>query len=249
MKETLWDGESAASLEAHLRVPRVDLHAEVDSTQDLAHALAEQGAPSGTMVLADAQRAGRGRMGRSWSSPPGQGVWCTTIARPSDRKALDVLSLRVGLLLAESLDGLAGAMVGVKWPNDLRLGRGKLGGILVEARWSGSTLGWVAIGIGVNVAPPAAVEHAVGLPPETPRVKVLEAAVHAITAASASRDWLSDDEVRRYRARDALAGCRIVSPATGTVIGITPTGAVIVENAQGVHTEHRSGTIRLAEEQ
>ncbi len=249
MKETLWDGESAASLAAHLRVPRVELYAEVDSTQDIAHALAEQGAPSGTMVLADAQRAGRGRMGREWASQPGHGVWCTTIAHPIDRKALDVLSIRVGLLLAESLDALAGATVRVKWPNDLLLGRGKLGGILVEARWSGSTLGWVAIGIGVNVARPDAVGHAVGLPSGTPRVNVLEAVVHAVTEASARRDWLSGDEVKRYRARDALAGCRIVSPATGTVTGISRTGAVIVENAQGGHTEHRSGTIRLAEEQ
>jgi hypothetical protein len=74
-----WDGITAEELERALQLPRLELRAEVESTQDIAHALAEQGTPDGTFVLADAQRAGRGRMGRSWASELGAGIWCTMI--------------------------------------------------------------------------------------------------------------------------------------------------------------------------
>ena len=147
----VWDGLSAEDLARRCGVPRVKLLRETDSTLDVAHALASQGAPEGTLVVADYQTAGRGRFGRVWSSRPGLGVWCTVIERPNDPEALDVLSIRVGLRAAQALDALAGERVGVKWPNDLVLAAGKVGGILSEARWTGASLAWVAVGVGVGV--------------------------------------------------------------------------------------------------
>ena len=248
-------------------VPRVELLAETDSTQDVAHQLAERGAPSGTLVVADAQRAGRGRHGRTWASHPGMGIWCTLIERDLQPAAIDVLSLRVGLYCAEALDVFAGHRVGVKWPNDLvilseakdlhpsvilseakDLLFRKLGGILVEARWSGSTLGWVAIGIGINVVAPPDVPHAAGLYAGTSRRSVLPAVVRAAHAAATASGSLSDDELRRFHGRDVLAGRRIVSPAAGLVRGINAAGSLVVQTSRGVQ-EVRSGTIELAEEQ
>lgn len=222
------------------------LYAVVDSTQDVAHALAERGAEAGTVVVADAQRAGRGRHGRSWSSDAGRGVWCTVIERPRDGRAADVLSLRAGLYLAEALDALAGETVRVKWPNDLVLRDGKVAGILVEARWSGSTPAWVATGVGVNVHAPG-VAGAAGLPPGTERLQVLATVVGAVRASCASTGWLTDDEVRRYARRDMLVGRRVTAPAEGTVVGIAPSGAIILRTAQGTE-QYRAGTIQLAED-
>src|SRR5437867_3544664 len=242
-----WDGLTAGLIAERCRLPNVELLDVTDSTLDVAHSLAERGAPAGSLIVADAQRAGRGRFGRSWTSQPGRGVWCTMIERPRDVSALHVLSLRVGLCAAEALDAFAppADRVGVKWPNDLTLRGGKLGGILVEARWSGSVLAWVAIGIGVNVREPEGVHGAAGLRAGTQRFDVLTAIVDAIRSAAASTGELSHDEIDRYRARDVLVGREVASPARGCVVGIAPAGALLGETSGGVQ-HHRGGTVRFA---
>ncbi|HEX7938746.1 MAG TPA: biotin--[acetyl-CoA-carboxylase] ligase [Gemmatimonadaceae bacterium] len=254
----LWDGFSAHQLAASCNVPTLHLFDDIGSTLDVAHTLAEQGALSGTTVLADAQHAGRGRMGRTWSSHHGVGVWCTVIERVVPSEALDVLSLRVGLEIAERMDALAGKPVGVKWPNDLMLDGGKLGGVLVEARWAGDRLGWVAIGVGVNVlgAPdvpgstslsPRLKPRAESREPRAPRrFPALMAIVAGIRAAASATGHLSAQEMTRYGSRDTLRGKQIVEPLAGAVSGIAANGALVVETEKG--TQHvRTGTIRLAE--
>jgi BirA family biotin operon repressor/biotin-[acetyl-CoA-carboxylase] ligase len=242
-----WDGHTAAALAHRCGVPRLELLSEVDSTQDLAHDLADRGAPSGTVVLADSQRSGRGRLGRAWTSLPGRGIWCTVIERPSDPVALDVLSIRVGLRAAEALDAFANAPVVLKWPNDLMLPDGKLGGILAEARWTGASLGWVAIGLGVNVQRPPGVADAAGLKDGTRRVDVLAAVVPALRAAASCVGHLSGEEMARYRTRDALAGRFVVSPGRGKVSGIAPNGSLVIDTSAGP-TQFRSGTVAYAEQ-
>ncbi|HEU4996717.1 MAG TPA: biotin--[acetyl-CoA-carboxylase] ligase [Gemmatimonadaceae bacterium] len=243
----VWDGLSAEELARRCAAPQVTVLDETDSTLDVAHELAEHGAPPGTVVLADAQRAGRGRQGRPWSSQPGRGVWLTVLQRPGDPRSLDVLSLRVGLCCAQALDGVAGERVGVKWPNDLMLRSGKLGGILTEASWSGSSLGWVAIGVGINVAAPPDVATATGLRPGVARVDVLSAVVGAIRTASARTGVLSLDEMMQFAERDVLAGRRIASPTVGTVVGIDAAGGLVVDTPRGSETL-RAGSVRLADE-
>jgi BirA family biotin operon repressor/biotin-[acetyl-CoA-carboxylase] ligase len=242
-----WDRLSARQLAARCGAARLELFDETNSTLDVAHTLAEQGAEAGTVIVADSQRAGRGRQGRAWSSPPGRGVWCAIIERPIDASALDVLSLRVGLGIAEGLDAYAGARVGLKWPNDLVLEAGKLGGILVEARWSGTTLGWVAIGVGVNVLTPMDVAFGAGLRTGTARVDVLTAVVHAVRAAAARTGVLTADEVSRYQLRDALRGRRITEPLDGVVVSVAPNGELLVKTARGAERV-RAGSIRLLED-
>jgi len=240
-----WDGVAAEALEARLGVP-VRLYDAVTSTLDVAHALAEDGAAPGTLVVADRQDAGRGRMGRHWASHAGAGVWCTVVERPTDAAALDVLSLRVGICVAEGLDGIAGARVGVKWPNDLVVAAGKLGGILCEARWSGTSPAWVAIGVGVNVATPG-VAGAAGLPPGTRRADVLAAVIEGVRRAAARQGHLDPSELKRFTARDILSGRRLMTPGPGIARGISPSGALLVETPAGL-AEYRTGTVQLAEE-
>jgi BirA family biotin operon repressor/biotin-[acetyl-CoA-carboxylase] ligase len=126
-------------------------HASIGSTNDRALAWARAGAPHGAMVTADEQTAGRGRQGRRWVSPAGEGLYASVVLRPaqgwSPRWA--ALGLAVGLGVREGLAGWLPELK-LKWPNDLLVGGRKLAGVLCETRWQGSAPD-VVIGFGVNV--------------------------------------------------------------------------------------------------
>src|SRR5438067_5196178 len=195
-----------------LDLPRVEILETTTSTLDVAHRLASQGAPSGTLVIADEQTAGRGRDGKNWQSSPGAGLWLTLIERPNDVSGLDVLSLRVGLAAAEALDRFASEPIRLKWPNDLYVDRGKLAGILVEARWREQAVEWVAIGLGVNVKAPDNIETAAGLDVGTSRLDVLLELVPAIRIAARSSGPLLIEEMEEFDARDIARGRVCVEP-------------------------------------
>lgn len=247
-----YDGVPAQNLVSRLGIPRVVLYAAIGSTQDAAHDEAAEGAPAGTLILADTQTAGRGRAGRSWQSAAGAGVWLTVIERPRDAEALEVLSLRVGLALAQALDGLAGERVSLKWPNDLYVHGRKLGGVLVEARWrDGGREGvpeWIAIGVGINRLAPHSEPRAVGLGAGATRLATLDAGVPAIRRAALMKGPLGDRELEAFSARDMARGRECVAPAAGTVRGIDRTGALLI--AVGSETAAvRSGSLVFKEEQ
>jgi BirA family biotin operon repressor/biotin-[acetyl-CoA-carboxylase] ligase len=220
---------AADILAERLSLPRVALYAEVGSTLDVAHDLAAGGAPAGTLVVADAQTAGRGRMGRSWRSEPGAGVWITMIERPADPTAVETLSLRVGLAVAPALDALAESPVRLKWPNDLYLGPRKLAGILIEARWREGRPEWVAIGLGINLRPPTSETRAAGLRVGVSRDDVLERVVPAMRAAARMIGPLTGIELATFGERDLAVGRACLEPAVGVVQGIDPAGALLVD--------------------
>ena len=220
---------AADEMARRLSLPRVALYHEVGSTLDIAHELAAAGALAGTLVIADAQTAGRGRLGRAWRSEPNAGVWLTMIERPSDPTALETLSLRIGLAVAPRLDQLAESAVRLKWPNDLYVGERKLGGILIEARWREGRPEWVAIGLGINLRPPDIEMRAVGLRPGVGREEVLDRIVPAIRAAVGMNGDLTRDELTEFAKRDFAAGRPCLEPAVGVVRGIDSTGALLVD--------------------
>ncbi len=199
---------------------------------DAAHELAGKGAPAGTVVLTDRQTAGRGRGGRTWASTPGQSLTMTIIERPADADAIGVLSLRLGLRAARVLDRHATEPVQLKWPNDLMLREGKLGGILVEARWRSQRPEWVAIGIGVNIVPPGRAGTA-GLAPDAERVDVLCALLPALREGARDAGGLSAGELAEYARRDWARGRLASAPARGVVRGPSPSGALIIDTANG----------------
>ncbi len=124
----------------------------IGSTNDQAEVLARQGAPHGTLVVADAQTAGRGRGASAWLTPPGSGLAISLILRPTGLAPERVWGLNVLGALA-ILDGLEqeGIRAQIKWPNDVLAGGRKLAGILAEATWDGERLGHAVLGMGVNV--------------------------------------------------------------------------------------------------
>ena len=129
------------------RLGQVYAYRTVGSTMEIAHALAAQGAPHGTLVWAATQEQGRGRLRRVWVSPDG-GAYCSIILRP-DRPAAEIpqLALVTGLAVAETIQELTGLLPAIRWPNDVLLSGRKVAGILVEGRDTG-----VVVGIGINVA-------------------------------------------------------------------------------------------------
>ena len=224
-----------AALERELGLPRVEVFDEVGSTLDVAHERAAAGAPAGTLILADAQTAGRGRMGRAWSSEPGAGIWLTLVERPKDRGSLDVLSLRAGLAIVHALEPLIGEPLRLKWPNDVYRGDRKLAGVLVEARWRGSEPDWVAIGVGLNVRAPIDQPRAVGLESTgVSRNDALRAIVPALRHAARAAGPLTGDELEEFDERDLAHGHRSISPAKGMVQGINASGALLVSTGDGV---------------
>ncbi|HSQ29424.1 MAG TPA: biotin--[acetyl-CoA-carboxylase] ligase [Gemmatimonadaceae bacterium] len=243
----LYDDWSADALAECLGLPRVALFDSVTSTLDVAHALAARGASDGTLVLAAAQSAGRGRFGRTWTSEAGAGVWLTLIERPRDATALEVLSVRVGIALAPVLDPLSEWPVQLKWPNDLYAGGRKLGGILVEARWRDGALDWIAIGVGINVRRPPGEANAASLRDGTSRIDVLREIMPRLRASAARVGPLDAAERAAFAARDLGAGRQCVEPAVGRVIGIDDRGALLVETSTGL-IQARTGSLVFKEE-
>jgi len=115
-------------------------------------AAARNGAPHGSVFFADEQLAGRGRGDHAWRSAAGEGLYASVLLRPRiPALRLPLLPLVVGLAAAEAIQATAGLRVDLRWPNDLLIGPRKVGGILVEARNSGSSVDFAVVGIGINV--------------------------------------------------------------------------------------------------
>jgi BirA family biotin operon repressor/biotin-[acetyl-CoA-carboxylase] ligase len=203
------------------------------------------------MVVAGEQLEGRGSRGRPWHSPPG-GLWLSALFRPPASEGMEVISLRVGLAVADSLERLIAAEIRLKWPNDLMLKDRKVGGILCEARWHGEALGWVGVGIGLNVCNPIFAElsrTAVSMAEERPGITLDETTDLIVTAmrqVDLSAERLSPAELARFNQRDWLRGREIRSPLSGTAIGLSPDGALLVRGPGHAETPVRNGSVELA---
>lgn len=148
------DGIDLARIRAGLYGPArawwVHYQREVGSTMDVARELAVAGAPAGTVVLADAQTAGRGRLGRGWVSEPGTNLYFTVVLRPS-LELLRRLAMVVPLAVAEAIERVSGLQAEIKWPNDVQLGGLKCSGVLIDSEVQGNEPTFTLAGIGINV--------------------------------------------------------------------------------------------------
>jgi BirA family biotin operon repressor/biotin-[acetyl-CoA-carboxylase] ligase len=147
---------------------------EIDSTNREARDRAREGAREGTVVLADFQSRGRGRLGRAWESPSGANVYLSVIIRPPiPPPAAPQITLLAGVSAARALSHVSGLECRIKWPNDIFLRGKKLAGILAEMEGEGSETRFIILGIGVNVNwrkedfPPELRETATSLQAET----------------------------------------------------------------------------------
>ena len=171
----------------------------IDSTNVYAKQLAAAGAPHGTVVLANHQTAGRGRMGRSFSSPEGMGIYLSVILRPNmPARDLMHLTCAAGVAMCDAVESVSGFRPGVKWINDLVAQKRKLGGILTELSFVPNSDGvqYAIIGIGINCHqktedfPPEIRDIALSLDSltgkTTDKFRLAAAMIHALWKMSAS---------------------------------------------------------------
>ncbi|MEA3406991.1 MAG: biotin--[acetyl-CoA-carboxylase] ligase, partial [Chloroflexota bacterium] len=147
---------SKVALEARLQTAvvgrHVELHEEIASTNTRAMMLAEQGAPEGTLVLAESQTAGKGRLGRRWFAPPYSSLLMSLILRPPLAPAQAQRATMVcSLAIVEGVAAVTGLTPRLKWPNDILLRGKKLGGVLTELGVTRRQLDHVVVGMGLNV--------------------------------------------------------------------------------------------------
>lgn len=230
----------------------VDALDECDSTNSELMRRAESGAPSGTVIVADRQSAGRGRRGRSWLSEPESSLTFSLLWRFSGPLArLSGLSLAVGVGLACGLENLGARGICLKWPNDVLLrdgegGYAKLAGILVEL--ASDRRGTQAIiGIGLNLAPPggelpqpaAGLNQALSAAPE--RHAVLAAILlelHRVLETFAVDGFLALKT--EWQQRHAWQGDKVqilgedAAPLLGRCLGADDDGALLLETASGI---------------
>jgi len=126
----------------------------IGSTNDHAMSLARDGAPHGTLVVAEEQTEGKGRFGRKWFTPPNSALAFSLLLRPEGIpiEAMGDLTALGALAVAEAIEGL-GIEGQIKWPNDVMLIGQKVAGVLVEGSWIGDQLEHAILGIGINVRP------------------------------------------------------------------------------------------------
>ena len=242
----------------------------VPSTNDLAGALAERGAREGCSVIAEAQSAGRGRHGRAWSSPPGAGLYISTILRPPTH-ALSLLTIAAGVAVAEAVQSATGLDPSLKWPNDVYAGDRKLAGVLAEAGTMddgeddteqgsadlyGPRLKYVVLGIGINVMPaahpPEVTVRATSIEEELGRgidrgLLLTECFVSLATRYEELRQGRTEGVLSAWRTRSAATLGRTVEWDAGGRRGVAEdvdeTGALLVRTAEGLE-KVISGEIR-----
>lgn len=237
-----------AALDAPSRFA-IELVDVCDSTNTMLLDQAQQGVPSGTVIVCERQTAGRGRRGRNWLSAPGDSLTFSLLWRFAEGLPLTGLSLAAGVATARALDTLGAAGVQLKWPNDILVNGGKLGGILVETLTAGGRHAAI-IGIGLNLRLPSEIADALEA-----RAGALEAAMARPPSRNQLLAGLLDallcmlDEFERggfasfaaeWSARHAHAGqsVRILAegaePIEGCCVGIDADGALLLETAAGV---------------
>lgn len=251
-----WWGRGVADWKQDWGVPTLRVFRTVGSTNDVAAEMAGEGAAEGTVVLADEQTAGRGRLGRAWSAPAGSSLSLSMVLRPGHRTGR-LLTLRLGLAAARGIERVLPLSVGLKWPNDLVVRGRKVAGILCEARSTGERVDHVVAGIGVNLRqqdddwPPelrgraTSLAAAAGRPVETPAVAGAVVAEWRAAAAQPALT-LSPEEREAFRRRDVLFGqpVRVDGRPAGLADGINPDGALRIQGGEGAG-EIIAGTVRV----
>jgi BirA family transcriptional regulator, biotin operon repressor / biotin---[acetyl-CoA-carboxylase] ligase len=230
---------------------RIHYFESLPSTQQHAAELVARGAEHGEVVIAESQSAGRGRMNRRWHSPPDVNLYLSIVLRSRmPLEAIPQLSLVAGLALAEAVETAAPGLVGLKWPNDLWLGRKKAGGILAETIAEGERIAAVILGIGINVNMRAdeiseelrriatSIRAATGV--ECDRIALAAALFSRLNNRYMEAESLGFEHLRpAWEKYSVLTGARVTVESaagrqSGVVTGIDRDGALLIEDRGAV---------------
>lgn len=239
----------------------INFQPEVGSTNDWAKDLAAAGAPEGTLAVADTQTAGKGRRGRSWKTAEGTSIAMSLVLRPQILpEHASMLTLVMGLSVAQGIRAATGLKTAIKWPNDVVANGRKLCGILTEMSSDLTGIRYVVIGTGINVNTPGFPEEIrevatsiyLELGQKQEKEKVMMAVLEAFThnyalflktedlqELQADYDVLLINRGRQVRVLDPK------EPFTGIARGITSTGELLVKKEDGSVTEVYAGEVSV----
>ncbi len=256
-----------ARLHASVVGRQLYLFEQVESTNVTLGRLARSGAREGTVVLADEQTAGRGRLGQPWFSPPGVNLYASVLFRQSlALEEVPLFSFIAGLALADAVK-LAGAKPAIKWPNDVLVDGCKVGGALLECAARGDVLDYLVVGIGANLNVSLdALNGALG------PTAAGATSLRAVTGGEVDRDAFAADYlnaldawarrfrdkgpepiVEAWRDRDILTGRQVEirggkgGPFVGRVAGVDAQGLLLVQDAVGERRTVSAEEIRLCD--
>ncbi|MCJ7738313.1 MAG: biotin--[acetyl-CoA-carboxylase] ligase [Anaerolineae bacterium] len=259
-----------AKLKTHVFGQRLVLLQQAGSTNDVARELAADGAPEGTVVVADEQTEGRGRLGRKWVAPPGECLLCSVLFRPNLLVSrTNWLTMLTALAMADAVAEVAGLKAELKWPNDLVVpvladaaGESrwrKLAGVLTETAIVGDRLAHAIVGIGVNVTVPRGRLNA--LAPEA--TSILAEVGRLVSRVDLLVTFLAEVE-RRYTmlqsgssphrewaSRLATLGRRVETSGPGGLLvglaeGVDEDGALLLRTDDGVQHRLAVGDVTLS---
>ncbi|MBA3016796.1 MAG: biotin--[acetyl-CoA-carboxylase] ligase [Proteobacteria bacterium] len=236
---------------------------ETDSTNTRAKELAAQGAPEGTLVIAEKQTEGRGRRGRSWFSPPGGGIYFSLILRPVISPGeTPKITLMTAVVLAETLISLMKLKLRIKWPNDILVNGKKLAGILTEISTEMDAVNYIIVGLGLNVNtqfekfPQDIKGNATSILIENgkqfPRVKLIQ---HYLKLYEIYYDMFKNNDfepiMKRWRELADIIGKQIRVDVIGKthigkVVDVDNDGVLILKDDQGRLQRIFSGDVTLA---
>ena len=267
--DRLYPEEISAKLETHWLARRIEYHEVVESTNPIAFERGREGAPAGTTIIAEQQTSGRGRLGRSFFSPPHLNLYTSILLRP------ELSTAEAPTLIHAAAIGCADAVaewvddnnaVEIKWPNDVLLGGLKTSGILMEVNAEATRVEFVVLGIGVNLnvaredLPEEFRRRATSLRAHTGReidriafARRLYCILEEVMDAHSARGFEGIRE--RYEARFRMPGKRVRviglggQESAGVVIGIDVDGALLIERDNGEVQRVVAGDVTLAKEQ
>jgi BirA family biotin operon repressor/biotin-[acetyl-CoA-carboxylase] ligase len=230
----------------------------VASTMDEAFRLGMENCPEGTVVCAEAQSKGRGRLGRAWISPKARGLYFSFVLRPSlPLNQLAQLTLMSAVALAEAIEDISALKPLIKWPNDILLGSRKLAGILTELRAESDQVKFVIVGIGLNVntsshhLTPQAVSLKMAAGHSFDRCQVFQAILRSL------EKWYLkllrhefDQVMEEWKKRSATLNkrVRITDPAgiiEGEAIDLDEDGALLIRKDNGLVIKKTAGDVFL----
>ena len=268
MLDTMPAPITLSDVRRHLRGDSADQHfylfSEVESTNDSLRELAARGAREGTVVIAEAQRRGRGRQGRPWFSPPGLNVYTSVLFRPAiDTEQLLSFSFIASLALVDALDALH-VPAAIKWPNDVLAGGKKVAGTLIDCGMRGAAVDYVILGIGVNVnIRTAALRDALG-PAAHFATSLAEELGHEVDRNALLAAWLDGVGAwhlrwkqegsavlrKAWADRDILTGRRVEVRGEGVtfegrVLGLGRSGALVVADTLGRRHDITTEEVRV----
>lgn len=255
------DEKSLRASLKNLNIPEIRYFPTIGSTNEEALKWAEAGARDGSLVIADHQSAGRGRMGRTWITKAGTSLAISLIFRPSPEEIekITLFSPLAALGLCHALDEMFGLRAMIKWPNDVLLDNKKVAGILVEGYWIGGTLQGMVIGIGINITRKAVPWNIKLLYPATSIEEISKISVDRIAFLKILLrnifDWrkrLTNDEfLCAYERMLAFKGKSVTldqpgqPPVEGQVIGINQNGDLRLQEKSGKIINVTAGDVSL----